>query len=232
VEVDIVTEPLLGHSAVELAAMVRRGEVTSVQLVETFIKQIEKVNPKVRTPPDKPRIPCAPLTSFRCSSCVCVPWCVRRACRGCPQLNAMVATRFEEAREEARRADEITQQTTDKAGAREPPTISLLLSTGAHLLLTVARLFSIVHGASPSAAARRSLLGQGSHGAHRYRKEEEEEKQRNNDSSPIPSLWQECRNARVFSHAGIASPPRMPPSYSASARPAYAFPFFFFLLFL
>lgn len=52
-----MAEPLLGHSAVELAAMVRRGEVTSVQLVETFIKQIEKVNPKVRTPPDKPRIP-------------------------------------------------------------------------------------------------------------------------------------------------------------------------------
>jgi len=76
VEVDIVAEPLLGHSAVELAAMVRRGEVTSVQLVETFIKQIEKVNPK---------------------------------------LNAMVATRFDEAREEARRADEITQQTADKA---------------------------------------------------------------------------------------------------------------------
>jgi hypothetical protein len=35
---------------------------------------------------------------------------------------------------------------------------------------------------------------------------------------------QECRNARVFSHAGIASPLRMPPSYSASARLAYAFP--------
>jgi hypothetical protein len=35
---------------------------------------------------------------------------------------------------------------------------------------------------------------------------------------------QECRNARVFSHAGIASPQRMPPSYSASARLAYAFP--------
>ncbi len=75
-----MAEPLLGHSAVELAAMVRRGEVTSVQLVETFIKQIEKVNPKVRAPPDNPRIiPCAPLTSFRCSSCVC-----HGACRAVP----------------------------------------------------------------------------------------------------------------------------------------------------
>jgi hypothetical protein len=65
----------------------------------------------------------------------CVVCRACRACRGC-QLNAMVATRFEEAREEARRADEITQQTADKAGTREPCIISLLLCTDAHLLLT------------------------------------------------------------------------------------------------
>jgi len=47
VEVDLAAEPLLGCSTMQLAAMVRSGQVTSSQLVETFITQIEKVNPKV-----------------------------------------------------------------------------------------------------------------------------------------------------------------------------------------
>jgi hypothetical protein len=79
VEVDIVAEPLLGHSATELAAMVRRGEVTSVQLVETFIKQIEKVNPKVRTPSDNPGSVAHHSPPFRCSSS-CVMVCARASC--------------------------------------------------------------------------------------------------------------------------------------------------------
>jgi hypothetical protein len=85
VEVDIVAEPLLGHSATELAAMVRRGEVTSVQLVETFIKQIEKVNPKVRTPSDNPGSVAHHSPPFRCSSsCVMVCARVRRvSCVSC-----------------------------------------------------------------------------------------------------------------------------------------------------
>jgi len=76
VEVDLAAEPLLGCSTMQLAAMVRSGQVTSSQLVETFITQIEKVNPK---------------------------------------LNAMVATRFQEARLEARKADELTDRTADKS---------------------------------------------------------------------------------------------------------------------
>jgi Asp-tRNA(Asn)/Glu-tRNA(Gln) amidotransferase A subunit family amidase len=59
--------PLLTFSARRLAAMIKRRDVTSAEVVEAHIQRIEEVN---------------------------------------PTLNAVVKTRFDEARAEARAADE------------------------------------------------------------------------------------------------------------------------------
>src|SRR6187402_3761955 len=60
-------DPLLTTSAIDLAARIRRRELTSTEVVEAHIRRIEAVNPR---------------------------------------LNAVVCTRFDEARAEARAADE------------------------------------------------------------------------------------------------------------------------------
>ncbi len=73
-------DPLLLASATKLAEMIRRGEVSSAEVVERHIRQVEKVN---------------------------------------PSLNAMVATRFDEAMREARAADERLAKEGDRAGV--PP---------------------------------------------------------------------------------------------------------------
>ena len=63
---------LLELSGTELAKLIRSGEVTSREVVETHIDRVEKVN---------------------------------------PALNAVVSCRFQQARDEARRADELTRST-------------------------------------------------------------------------------------------------------------------------
>ncbi len=50
VVVDLKKHPLLSHSAIKLAQMIREGEITSVELVEAHIQQIQRVNPKVAIP--------------------------------------------------------------------------------------------------------------------------------------------------------------------------------------
>lgn len=77
----MLRDPLLSLSATRLASLIRSGEVSSAEVVEAHIRQVERVN---------------------------------------PTLNAMVATRFEAARAEARAADARLRDRSEPAASLPP----------------------------------------------------------------------------------------------------------------
>ncbi len=79
---------LLDHSAMELARMVRRRQVSPLELVDAHIAQIEAVN---------------------------------------PSLNAVIATRYEQARQEARAAEALVRASSDPDAL--PPLLGLPYTT-------------------------------------------------------------------------------------------------------